>query len=158
MFAVIKTGGKQYRVAANDVLKIEKVTAEAGDIVEFTEVLLVGEADNATVGTPRVEGALVTAEVIEQGRAPKVIAFKKRRRQNSKRTRGHRQALTTIRIAEILTDGNKPAKTKKTTLKAANVATADDVKIDVAEQISDKKSIVEKKAAPKKAAAKDSVK
>ncbi len=111
MFAVIKTGGKQYRVAANDLLKVEKVTGNAGDIVHFNEVLMVGEGEGAAVGAPTVAGALVTAEVVEQGRAAKVIAFKKRRRQNSKRTRGHRQHLTTIRIAEILTGGAKPSKT-----------------------------------------------
>ncbi|WP_420961541.1 50S ribosomal protein L21 [Brucella sp. IR073] len=110
MFAVIKTGGKQYRVAANDLLKVEKVSGEAGDVVEFGEVLMVGEGASATIGAPLVEGALVTAEVVEQGRGPKVIAFKKRRRQNSKRTRGHRQELTTIRISEILTGGAKPSK------------------------------------------------
>lgn len=109
MFAVIKTGGKQYRVAANDLIKVEKVTGEAGDIVEFAEVLLVGEGENATVGAPLVAGAVVTAEVVEQGRAKKVIAFKKRRRKNSQRTRGHRQELTTIRISEILTGGAKPS-------------------------------------------------
>lgn len=110
MFAVIKTGGKQYRVAADDLLKIEKIDAEAGDIVEFGEVLMVGEGSDASVGAPFVDGALVTAEVIEQGRARKVIAFKKRRRQNSKRSRGHRQHLTTVRISEILTGGAKPSK------------------------------------------------
>ncbi|MAS04437.1 MAG: 50S ribosomal protein L21 [Ahrensia sp.] len=110
MFAVIKTGGKQYRVAAEDVLKIEKLDAEAGDIVEFNEVLMVGEGADASVGAPFVDGALVTAEVVEQGRARKVIAFKKRRRQNSKRTRGHRQHLTTVKISEILTGGAKPSK------------------------------------------------
>ena len=109
MFAVIKTGGKQYRVAANDLLKVEKVSGNAGDIVEFNEVLMVGEGEGAVVGAPTVAGALVTAHVVEQGRAAKVIAFKKRRRQNSKRTRGHRQHLTTIRIAEILTGGAKSA-------------------------------------------------
>jgi large subunit ribosomal protein L21 len=109
MFAVIKTGGKQYRVAANDLLKVEKVAGNAGDIVEFNEVLMVGEGEGAVVGAPTVAGALVTAHVVEQGRAAKVIAFKKRRRQNSKRTRGHRQHLTTIRIAEILTGGAKSA-------------------------------------------------
>ena len=106
MFAVIKTGGTQYRVAAEDVLKVEKVAGNAGDTVEFTEVLAVG----TTIGTPVVEGAIVTAEIVEQGRGPKVISFKKRRRQNSKRIRGHRQLLTTVRISEILTGGAKPAK------------------------------------------------
>src|SRR5262245_2925836 len=110
MFAVIKTGGKQYRVAANDLLKVEKVAGSAGDIIEFAEVLAVGEGENAAIGAPFVEGAVVTAEVVEQGRAGKVIAFKKRRRQNSRRTRGHRQHLTTVRISEILTGGAKPAK------------------------------------------------
>lgn len=125
MFAVIKTGGKQYRVAANDVIKVEKVTGEAGDVVEFVEVLLVGEGENATLGAPLVAGAVVTAEVVEQGRAKKVIAFKKRRRQNSKRTRGHRQELTTIRISEILTGGAKPsAKAKAAPKKAAPKAEA----------------------------------
>lgn len=106
MFAVIKTGGKQYRVAAGDLLKIEKLAGEAGDIIEFPEVLAV----DSEIGAPLVEGALVTAEVIEQGRAKKVISFKKRRRQNSQRTRGHRQHLTTVQIAEILTGGAKPSK------------------------------------------------
>ncbi len=110
MFAVIKTGGKQYRVAANDLLKVEKLAGSAGDIVEFAEVLAVGEGEKATIGAPFVDGAVVTAEVVEQGRAKTVIAFKKRRRQNSRRTRGHRQWLTTVRIAEILTDGAKPSK------------------------------------------------
>lgn len=125
MFAVIKTGGKQYRVTANDVIKVEKVAGEAGDVVEFVEVLLVGEGENATLGAPLVAGAVVTAEVVEQGRAKKVIAFKKRRRQNSKRTRGHRQELTTIRISEILTGGAKPsAKAKAAPKKAAPKAEA----------------------------------
>ncbi|MFC0244217.1 50S ribosomal protein L21 [Falsochrobactrum ovis] len=136
MFAVIKTGGKQYRVAANDVIKVEKVAGEAGDIVEFKEVLMV----DTTIGAPLVEGAVVTAEVVEQGRARKVIAFKKRRRQNSKRTRGHRQELTTIRISEILTGGAKPA--KKAAAKKAPAAAAE------------AEAAKPKKAAPKKAAAK----
>ena len=138
MFAVIKTGGKQYRVAANDVIKIEKVAGAAGETVEFVEVLAVGEGDNAEIGAPFVAGAVVTAEVVEQGRAATVIAFKKRRRQNSRRKRGHRQHLTTVRIAEILTGGAKPSK------KAAVKAEA------VADEAAEKPA---KKAAPKKAAA-----
>jgi large subunit ribosomal protein L21 len=112
MFAVIKTGGKQYRVAAEDKLKVEKVAGEAGAIVQFTEVLVVG-GDTVTLGTPTVAGAAVAAEVLEQGRGPKVISFKKRRRKNSRRKRGHRQELTLVRITEILTDGAKPSKTAK---------------------------------------------
>ena len=110
MFAVIKTGGKQYRVAANDLLTVKKISGDTGDIVEFGSVLVVGEGKDAAIGSPFVDGALVTAEIVGQGRARKVIAFKKRRRQNSRRTRGHRQLLTTVRISEILTGGAKPSK------------------------------------------------
>src|SRR5690242_7917769 len=107
MFAVFKTGGKQYRVAAEDVLKVDKIKGEPGEVVEFGEVLAVG-GDSVTVGVPTVAGASVAAEVLDQGRGPKVIAFKKRRRKNSRRKRGHRQEFTLIRITEILTDGAKP--------------------------------------------------
>ncbi|ENN93258.1 50S ribosomal protein L21 [Bartonella bovis] len=110
MFAVIKTGGKQYRVVANQVLKVEKIIGNAGDIVKFDNVLMVGEGESVTIGAPVVTEGLVTAEIVEQGRARKVIAFKKRRRQNSKRTRGHRQEMTTLRILEILTDSSRPKK------------------------------------------------
>jgi large subunit ribosomal protein L21 len=110
MFAVIKTGGKQYRVAADDKLKVEKVAGEPGDIITFGEVLVVG-GDTPTLGTPAVAGASVAAEVLDQGRGPKVIAFKKRRRKNSRRKRGHRQEFTMVRITEILTEGAKPTKT-----------------------------------------------
>ncbi|MBZ9675514.1 50S ribosomal protein L21 [Mesorhizobium sp. ES1-1] len=110
MFAVIKTGGKQYRVAANDLLKIEKVEGNVGDIVEIGHVLAHGEGDNVTFGAPFVDGALVTAEVVEQGKNRTVIAFKKRRRQNSRRKIGHRQLLTTVRISEILLEGARPTK------------------------------------------------
>jgi large subunit ribosomal protein L21 len=101
MFAVIKTGGKQYRVAANDVIEIEKLEAEPGAAVTFGEVLMVGGEEGVTVGAPNVPGASVAGEVVDQTRAPKVIAFKKRRRQNSKRKRGHRQLLTVVRITGI---------------------------------------------------------
>ncbi len=110
MFAVFKTGGKQYRVAAEDVLKIDKVKGEPGEIVEFGEVLVVG-GDSVTLGAPTVAGATVAAEVLDQARGPKVIAFKKRRRKNSRRKRGHRQEFTLLRITEILTDGKKASQT-----------------------------------------------
>ena len=110
MFAVIKTGGKQYRVAAEDKLKVEKVAGEPGDIITFGEVLVVG-GDSPTLGTPTVSGASVAAEVLSQARGPKVIAFKKRRRKNSRRKRGHRQEYTVLGITEILTDGASPTKT-----------------------------------------------
>jgi large subunit ribosomal protein L21 len=109
MFAVFKTGGKQYRVAADDVLEVDKIKGEPGEIVEFGEVLLVG-GDNVTLGSPTVAGATVAAEVVEQARGPKIIAFKKRRRKNSRRKRGHRQDYTRVRIVEILTEGKKPSK------------------------------------------------
>jgi len=109
MFAVIKTGGKQYRVAADDKLKVEKIAGEVGDIITFGEVLVVG-GETPTLGTPAVSGASVAAEVLDQGRGPKVIAFKKRRRKNSRRKRGHRQEFTLVRVTEILTDGAKPSK------------------------------------------------
>ena len=102
MYAVIKTGGKQYRVATNDVLTIEKLDGEAGSEVEFTEVLMVGGNGATKIGTPTVSGAKVTAELVEQARGPKLIAFKKRRRKNSRRKRGHRQEQTTVRIKEIV--------------------------------------------------------
>jgi large subunit ribosomal protein L21 len=102
MFAVIKTGGKQYRVATNDVLTIEKLEAEAGSVVEFNEILVVGVGADAKFGAPFVEGATVKAEVVEHNRGKKVLSFKKRRRQNSKRIRGHRQHHTVVRITDIL--------------------------------------------------------
>ena len=108
MFAVIKTGGKQYRVAEKDVITVDKIKGAPGDLVEFAEVLVVG-GDNVMVGTPTVAGASVAGEVVEQTRGAKVIAFKKRRRKNSRRKRGHRQELSVIRITEILTDGRKPS-------------------------------------------------
>jgi large subunit ribosomal protein L21 len=110
MFAVIKTGGKQYRVATDDVLQVEKIAGNPGDVVEFAEVLVVG-GDSPQLGTPTIAGAIVAGEVLEQGRGPKVIAFKKRRRKNSRRKRGHRQEFTRVRITEILTDGKKPSTT-----------------------------------------------
>lgn len=101
MYAVIRTGGKQYRVAADDVLEIERLSGEAGGDIEFAEVLMVGDGDAVTVGTPTIAGAKVVAELVEQVRGPKLIAFKKRRRKNSRRTRGHRQHLSKVRIKEI---------------------------------------------------------
>jgi len=102
MYAVIKTGGKQYRVAAEDVLNVEKLDGETGAKIEFGDVLMVGNGDDVKIGAPVVAGAKVVAEVVEQTRGPKLIAFKKRRRKNSRRKRGHRQDLTKIRITEII--------------------------------------------------------
>jgi large subunit ribosomal protein L21 len=108
MFAVIRTGGKQYRVAAEDVITIDKVAGAPGALVEFGEVLLLG-GDDVQVGSPTVAGAAVAGEVVEQERGRKIIAFKKRRRKNSRRKRGHRQEFTVVRITEILTEGRRPA-------------------------------------------------
>mgnify|MGYP000087111285 CR=1 FL=1 len=120
MFAVIKTGGRQYRVVPNDVLEIGKIEGQVGTIVQLGEVLVVG-GDTPVLGVPTVAGASVAAEVLDHKRGPKVIAFKKRRRKNSRRKRGHRQLETTVRIAEILTGGAKPAK-KAAPKKAAAAA------------------------------------
>jgi len=121
MFAVIKTGGKQYRVAADDVIKIEKLPAEAGSAVTFEEVLMVGDGDNATIGAPLVAGASVAGEVVEQTRGDKVRIFKKKRRKHYRRSGGHRQHLTVVKITDILTDGaKKTAKKAKAAPKKAD--------------------------------------
>jgi large subunit ribosomal protein L21 len=113
MFAVIKSGGKQYKVAKDDVIRVEKLDAEAGASVDLNEVLLVGDDKGQTVGAPLVDGASVAATVLEQMRDRKIIIFKKKRRQNYRRKNGHRQHLTVLRIDEILTDGKKKAAPKK---------------------------------------------
>jgi large subunit ribosomal protein L21 len=123
MFAVIKTGGKQYRVAADDKLRVDKIKGEPGEIVQFGEVLVVG-GDTPTLGAPTVSGASVAAEVIEQVRGDKVIAFKKRRRKNSRRKRGHRQEYTVVQITEILTDGRQPSAEARAKRKAKPKAEA----------------------------------
>ncbi len=101
MYAVIKTGGKQYRVSKDDVLQIERLEGDAGAKIEFTDVLMVGDGSSVKVGAPIVSGAKVTAELVEQTRGPKLIAFKKRRRKNSRRKTGHRQDLSKVRITGI---------------------------------------------------------
>ncbi|SIS51221.1 large subunit ribosomal protein L21 [Phaeovulum vinaykumarii] len=107
MFAVLKTGGKQYKVQAGDVLRVEKLAAEAGETVQFNEILMVG-GDAPVLGAPLVAGAAVQAEVIDQIKADKVITFHKRRRKHSsQRTRGHRQTLTLLRVTEVLASGGE---------------------------------------------------
>lgn len=107
-FAVIKTGGKQYKVAANDVVKIEKLDAQPGDVVTFDQVLMVGDGDSVTIGAPLVAGALVAAQFIATEKERTVIILKKERRQHYDRRNGHRQRLSTVRITEILIGGAKP--------------------------------------------------
>ena len=102
MFAVIKTGGKQYKVAAEDQITVMSLEGEAGARVTFTDVLALFDGESSALGAPTVEGASVVAEIVEQTRGPKVIAFKKRRRKNSKRKRGHKQDLTIVKIVEIM--------------------------------------------------------
>jgi large subunit ribosomal protein L21 len=109
MFAVIKTGGRQYRVVPDDVLEVGKIEGDVGTIIQLGEVLVVG-GDTPVLGAPTVAGATVAAEVLQHKRGPKVIAFKKRRRKNSRRKRGYRDEITVLRITEILTDNAKPTK------------------------------------------------
>ena len=156
MYAVIRTGGKQYKVAENDVILVEKLGGEAGDIIQLDDVLMLGDEDKTTVGTPTVEGASVAATVVEQGRGDKILVFKKKRRKNYRRTMGHRQDLTVLRITDILADGKKKAAAKKAapmkTEKPADDAPEAEAKTE-ADKPAAKKKAAPKKAAPKKAAA-----
>jgi len=164
MFAVIRTGGKQYRVAPNDIIEIERIAGEPGDIIELGEVLLLGGDGGPKTGSPTIVGALVAAEVLEQGRGDKIIVFKKKRRKGYRRKKGHRQDLTTLRITEILTDGKKPSQAKvarpepkKAEVKkpeaAEKKAEAKPVKKPAAKKAAPEKKPAAKKAAPEKKAA-----
>ena len=144
MFAVIKTGGRQYRVVPDDVLEIGKIAGDVGTIVQLGEVLLVG-GDSPVLGVPTVPGASVAAEVLQHKRGPKVISFKKRRRKNSKRKRGYRDEITVLRITEILTNDNKPSIGPRPKREKVVAPPADDA---------DEAPKAAKKAAPKKPAAK----
>ena len=162
MHAVIRTGGKQYRVAADDVIKVEKLSGDAGDVIVFDQILAVGDGDAAQIGAPLVDGASVAARVIAQDRGEKIIIFKKKRRKNYRRRKGHRQDLTVLRIEEILTGGKKasakPAakKTAKTDdgKPAAKVEDKADKKETPAKKEAAKAAPEKKQAAPKKEAAK----
>ena len=152
MFAVIRTGGKQYKVAENDVIIIEKLLVEAGDDIDFTDVLALNDGAATTFGKPLVSGAVVTAEVLEQARGDKVIIFKKKRRQNYRRKNGHRQDLTVVRITGILADASKrPEKKAKAPKPAVTEETAAPAKKAAAAK---KAAPAAKKAPAKKAAAK----
>ena len=148
MAAVIKTGGKQYRVEKDQVLKVEKLNTEPGEQVVFEDVLMMSEGGDIKIGTPNVENATVTAEVLNQGRSRKIIVFKKKRRQNYRRTAGHRQHETTIKIIGI--DSVKKVANKKV------AATSEVVKKEVAKAAEKKpvakKAVAEKKPVAKKAA------
>ena len=129
MYAVIKTGGKQYRVAANDKILVEKLEGAAGDHINFSEVLMVGNGASVEVGAPFVAGATVVGEIEKQARGPHIIIFKKRRRKHYRRRNGHRQDLTAITITEILTGGAKPSGKKAETKAAAPKAEAAPAKL-----------------------------
>ena len=148
MFAVIKTGGKQYKVAKDDVVRIEKLDAKTGSKVAFDNVLMVGNTDTQTIGTPVVPGASVAGTVMEQTRDPKILVFKRKRRQGYRRLKGHRQHVTLVKITDILTDGKKPSKSKKT---------AADIKDGAAPKAEAKKPAPKKKAPAKKPAARKKV-
>ena len=129
MYAVVKTGGKQYRVSENDTVKVGRLAGEAGEIVTLDDVLMLGDGKAVTLGEPHVAGAAVAAEIVEQARDKKIIVFKKRRRQNYRRKKGHRQHYTLLKVTEILTDGAKPSKkaaAKKPAAKAAPATEAAD--------------------------------
>ena len=143
MYAVIKTGGKQYRVAADQKIQIEKLAGQAGDQVQFTDVLMVANGAAIDIGSPFVAGATVVGEIASHDRGPHIIIFKKRRRKHYRRRNGHRQDLTSVTIREILLGGAKPAKNALAAPKAETKA----------EEVSVKAAAVEAKAKPKKAAA-----
>ncbi len=153
MFAVIKTGGKQYKVAKDDVIVVEKLNGETGEVVAFDSVLMVGEGAETKAGAPFVEGVCVAGEVVEQTRGDKVLVFKKKRRHNYRRTAGHRQDLTVVKITEILTDGKKPAaKPKKAAAPKTEEAEAPKSEAEAEPKKAAAKKPAAKKTATKKAA------
>ena len=159
MFAVIRSGGKQYKVAPNDVIRVEKLAAEVGAKVAFDEVLMLGEGDAVTVGRPRVEGARVSATVLEQIKDGKVVVFKKRRRKDYRRMRGHRQALTVLQVTGISTETVKKTKKKPAETKAEPKAEAEaDSQADAGRKPAAKKPAAKKTAAKKPAAEKPAAK
>ena len=151
MYAVIKTGGKQYKVAESDVVRLERLAGAAGDAVAFGEVLVVGGDEGVTLGSPLVAGAQVAGEIVKHSRSARILVFKKRRRQNSKRSRGHRQDHTVVRITEILTDGHTPKK-KAAAKKAAPKKAEAAPKAAAPEAKADKPKTARKPRAPSAAA------
>ena len=113
MYAVIRSGGKQYKVSKDDIISVEKLTAKAGDKISLDEVLMISEKDNLIIGDPIIKGATVNAKVVEQTRAKKIIVFKKKRRHNYRRKNGHQQNLTTLKIVDIKATATKKAAAKK---------------------------------------------
>jgi large subunit ribosomal protein L21 len=153
MFAVIKTGGRQYRVVPDDVLEIGKIAGDVGTIVQLGEVLLVG-GESPVLGAPTVAGASVAAEVLQHKRGPKVISFKKRRRKNSRRKRGYRDEITVLRVTEILTDNAKPSigpRPKREKPVVAAPADGDDEAPKAAKKATPRKAVAKKAAAKPRA-------
>ena len=156
MYAVVKTGGKQYRVAKDDTILVEKLDAEEGQKVTLSDVMLLGEGDNVTVGTPVVANASVEAQVVSQTRGPKIIIFRRKRRKNHRRTQGHRQDLTLLKITDINSSAQKAAAPAKKAAAKADAAPAAEKKAPAKKAAAAKKTAAKKAAAPKKAAAKKS--
>jgi len=162
MYALVRTGGKQYRVAKDDTILVERIAADEGAEVILDDVVMLGDGDKVTIGTPRVEGAAVSATVVSQTRGPKIIIFRRKRRKNHRRTQGHRQDLTLLKINAIAEDGKslkpKAAPAKKAAAKeeAAPKAAAKKAAAKKAAPKAEAKAApkAEAKAAPKKAAAK----
>ncbi|MEC7243760.1 MAG: 50S ribosomal protein L21 [Pseudomonadota bacterium] len=147
MYAVVKTGGKQYRVSKDDTILVEKLDAKEGEVVTLSDVIMLGDGANITIGKPKVANAAVEAKVVSQTRGPKIIIFRRKRRKNHRRTQGHRQDLTLLKVTDILTSAKAPAAKKAAPAKAA----AD-------KKPAAKKASTAKKAAPKKAATKSAAK
>ena len=160
MYALVKTGGKQYRVSKDDTILVERIAAEEGAEVILNDIVMLGDGDKVTIGTPKVDGAAVSATVVRQTRGPKIIVFRRKRRKNHRRTQGHRQDLTLLKINDIAEDAKKLTPVKPVAKKAAPKA------IDAAKKATTKKATTKKaaakkskakKAAPKPVAAKKTV-
>ena len=158
MYALVKTGGKQYRVAKDDTILVERIAADEGAEVILSDIVMLADGDKVTIGTPKVEGAAVSATVMRQTRGPKIIIFRRKRRKNHRRTQGHRQDLTLLKINDIAEDAKKLAPAKPAAKKAATT-TESAVKKPAAKKVAAKKpapkAAAAKKPAAKKAAKKD---
>jgi large subunit ribosomal protein L21 len=155
MYALVKTGGKQYRVSKDDTILVERLSAEEGEQIILNDIVMLGDGDKVTIGTPLVDGAGVSATVVRQTRGPKIIIFRRKRRKNHRRTQGHRQDLTLLKIIDIAEDA-KSLKTEKPPAKAApkKAAASDAPAEEAATKKAAPKAAAAKKATPKAAAAK----